>query len=47
MVLVDDLLARIAELEHRVKVMEKQLEEQDEEIAGMLRDLGELDEDDE
>jgi hypothetical protein len=40
MIVVDDLLACIWELERRIKVLEKQLEERDEEIAGLLEELG-------
>jgi hypothetical protein len=46
MTLVDNLLARIAELEHIIQVLHKQIEEQDEEIAGLMAELG-YDEDDE
>jgi hypothetical protein len=42
---VDDLLARIADLEHTIQVLQKQVEEQDEEIRGLLDELGYEDED--
>ena len=38
--LVDNLLARIADLEHTIQVLQKQVEEQDEEIHGLMEELG-------
>jgi|RhiMetdeSRZDD1v2_1073273.scaffolds.fasta_scaffold4108277_1 hypothetical protein len=46
MIPVDEqLLARIAELEHQIQVMQKRCEEYEEEIAGLMAELG-YDEDD-